>query len=200
VAAIAILVIATPAGAQSSTGEVAYPPSSYPSSGALGVPVTATVQSICAFGNTVPTGTVNIPNVNVGLAATNVDFTVTCSSNFRVGVVSTNGALVASGVSSVPTGYSKSAPYQVALHLAGDSGATANAALCNVAGLAASSGSPCSFRGPASGTQGLELIGVSTSNSNTSYVQIYAPAYVGPTLLASNTYADTLTVTISAAP
>jgi hypothetical protein len=204
-AVAAVALAAAPVFAQAcgpcSTGEVAFPPSSYPSSGSLGVPVTASIASACTFNATTPTG--NFTNLNVaGGWSVSVNFGISCNSNFRVGVVSSNGALTIIGASPGP-GYTATAPYNVDLHLVGDSSASADSGLCPVANLSASTGSASacnSLRGPAvSGLQGLRLVGKSTND--TSSITMSAPAYNGAggvLLTSTNGYVDTLTVTIAA--
>lgn len=187
----AVLAFASPAAAQVfDTGIV-----SNPASGSLTIPVTATVVASCQFNGVGPSGTYNVPNINAGFT-NDFDFSVNCNSAFRVGVVSTNGALVTPGA--ISSGYTNSAPYQVSLDLVSD---TANTGIvqCDASTLTASSGSPCStFAGTASLTNGLHVNGPSSSTGNTSFVRVSAPAYAGSNILIASTgYTDTLTVTIS---
>ena len=51
-----------------------------------------TVASSCQFAGTGPAGTFNVPNVNAGFTD-DFDFSVSCSTAFRVGVVSANRRL-----------------------------------------------------------------------------------------------------------
>ena len=187
----AVLAFASPAAAQLSTGTITNP-----SSGSLSIPVTAKVAASCQFNGTGPSGFYNVTNINAGFT-NDFDFSVSCSGAFRVGVVSSNGALTAPA-GALPAGFTASAPYNVTLDLKGDTLDTGQI-VCAASTLTVASGSPCTqFRGPSSGTQGLLLNGPSTGTSNTSLVRISAPAYSGVnTLIATNTYADTLTVTIS---
>jgi hypothetical protein len=189
----AVLAIASPAAAQLATGTVTAP-----ASGTLGIPVTATVAASCQFNGAGPSGSYNVPNLNAAFS-NDFDFSVSCSSAFRVGVVSSNGALVAPGT--VSPGYTASAPYTVSLDLKGDTLDTGLIS-CDASTLTVSAGSPCaSFRGPSSTTQGLRLGGPSTGTANTSLIRVSAPTYSGAnTLIASSGYTDTLTVTISASP
>jgi hypothetical protein len=108
-------------------------------------------------------------------------------------VVSSNGALIAPGVA--PAGYTTSAPYDVTLNVVQNAGGPATGT-CAVANLV--TGGSCTFRGPASTSQGL-LVAVSQNQSG-SYIRVGAPIYAGAnTLVASTGYADTLTVTLSPA-
>jgi hypothetical protein len=116
-----------------------------------------------------------------------------------VAVVSANGALAVPSPGAIPSGYAAAAPYQVRLNLTGDGGLTATGT-CDASILTASAGSPCSFRGPASTSQGLLLNGPS-ANAAGSYLRVQSSGYAGSSvLIASNAYTDTLTVTLSAAP
>ena len=97
----------------------------------------------------------------------------------------------------VPPGYSRLAPYQITLSLAGDQGSTAQAT-CQSPTLTAGAGG-CIFRGPATATTGLRLPGPS-QDAPGSFIRISSPGYSEPAILiASNSYADRLTVTISPA-
>ena len=161
---------------------------------ALAVPVTASVAARCAFS---VGGTYTAPEITAGFTH---DFTIAlqCGTAARVAVVSGNGGLLAT-VPAPSIGFSRLAPYDVALNLVGNSGVPTATASCAAAALTSATGAPCSFRGPASATQGLRLSGASTAASG-SYLRVSAPAYAGTeTLIASDTYADTLTVTLSAA-
>jgi hypothetical protein len=128
-----LFAFAVPASAQTSTGTV-----DSPNSGVIAIPVTATVASSCQFAGTGPAGTFNVPNVNAGFTD-DFDFSVSCSTAFRVGVVSANGALVAPAVT-LPAGYAASAPYTVSVDLKGD---TLDSGLiaCDASTLTASAGS-----------------------------------------------------------
>ncbi len=195
----AALAVASPTLAQTSTGEVYAPGDGSPNTGTLTLNVTATIQAACEFNGAGPSGSYAVPNLHA--AWTNAfNFSINCTTPFRVGIVSANGALVVPSVSP-PTGYSASAPYNVDLHLVGDSALSADSGLCDASNLLASAGGvACNgLRGPSSTSQGLRLGGTSTSTGNTSSVTVSAPAYAGSGLLVgSSAYADTLTVTISA--
>lgn len=162
----------------------------------LPIQVRATVGGRCGFstGNA-PSGSFDQPNFDETGFSHDFVFQLECTGPSRVAVVSSNGGLKAGGAA--PAGYSTLAPYDVMLNLVGSS-ATASAT-CAVAGLTATSATPCSFRGPATTTDGLRL------NSNSilqtgSFVRVSAPAYAGASTLVSGNYADTLTVTVSVAP
>jgi len=181
--------------AAQTSGKATYAGS--PPSVVLGVNVTASVSASCAFttGNT-PNGTYNVGAVDRAFLV-DVAFSLRCNSPSRVGVVSANGGMLAENVASVPNGYARLAPYQVTLKLAGNSGTTAQST-CDAAQLL-SSASGCNFRGPASPTQGLRLSGPS-SDASGSFIRISSQGYTAsPILIASNQYADRLTVTISPA-
>lgn len=161
----------------------------------LQVQVTASIGGHCGFATgTAPAGTYNQPDFDT--AGLNHDFTfqLDCTGPSRVAVVSTNGGLLTGG--SVPAGYTTLAPYSVTLNLVGST-ATANQS-CAVANLTASSGTPCSFRGPVTPSQGLLLNSTSVGQSG-SYLRVSAPAYAGSNALVSGSYSDTLVVTVSAA-
>jgi hypothetical protein len=158
----------------------------------LSIPVTASVANRCSF--TVG-GAFTASDINAGFTH---DFTILlqCNVASRMGVVSTNGGLLAA-VPQPSEGYTRLAPYDVALNLVGNAGVTTVNAVCNVATLASAAEVPCSFRGPASTTQGLRLSGPSTGAVG-SYLRVSATPYAGAgTLVASSTYADTLVVTLS---
>lgn len=161
----------------------------------LPVMVTASVGGHCGFATgSAPSGTYSQPDFDVlGL---NHDFTfaLDCTGPSRVAVVSANGGLLTAG--SVPTGYITLAPYTVALNVVGST-ATATGS-CAVSSLTATSGAPCTFRGPVSQSQGLLLNSTSVNQPGT-YLRVSAPAYGGPGSLVSGSYSDTLTVTVSAA-
>lgn len=162
----------------------------------LPIQVRAMVGGRCGFATgAAPSGSFDQPNFDQTGFTHDFTFQLECTGPSRVAVVSSNGGLKASG--SAPSGYSTLAPYDVMLNLVGSS-ATASAT-CAVAALTATTGTPCSFRGPATTTDGLRL------NSNSilqtgSFVRVSAPAYSGANMLVSGNYADTLTVTVSVAP
>jgi hypothetical protein len=160
----------------------------------LSIPVTASVAVRCgiAIG-----GTYTAPDINAGFTH-DFDFVLQCNVPTRVAVESVNGGLLAP-VSTPPPGYARLAPYHVTLHLVGNAGVTSVTADCEAQVLLASTALPCTFKGPASTTQGLKLNGAS-SNAVGSYLRVSAPIYAGANrLIASSGYADTLTVTLSAA-
>ena len=163
----------------------------------LAIPVTASVTASCGFAaDNAPNDSYFAPNLDQGFTH-DTAFVLQCATPLRMAIVSANGGLLTSGAA--PAGYSALAPYNVTLNIVGDGGLTANGG-CTAATLSAGSGSPCSFRGPASTTQGLKLNGPSNSQPG-SYVRISAPIYAGSSiLLASTGYADTLTVTLSVSP
>ena len=183
---------AAPAAAQLS--QTIYEGNSIP----LSIPVTASVGGRCKFAdNGAPMGTFDAGLIDTAAWQRDFGFTIDCNTAARVAVISLNGGLKTPVAVSDP-GYLGLAPYTVALNLDGNT-VDANAS-CDVATLKASATSACSFRGPASTTAGLRLAGPS-QNQTQSYLRVSAPAYTGPgTLVASNAYADTLTITIAAAP
>jgi hypothetical protein len=161
----------------------------------LSVNVTASVSAACSFSSgAVPGGTYSVGNVE-GAYSLDVAFSLRCNSPSRVGIVSDNGGLKAN-VPTVPNGYSQLAPYQITLSLAGN--ATSASATCQSATLTAGT-SGCVFRGPATASAGLRLPGAS-DNAPGSFIRISSQGYSDPAILiASNSYADRLTVTISPA-
>lgn len=164
-----------------------------PGSGSLGVLVTASVSASCQFNGTGPSGTYNVTNLNNAFT-NDFDFSVACTSPFRVGILSANGALVTPAATE--TGYTNVAPYNVSLDVKGDSTDT-GLVTCDAATITSSAAAGCAFKGPASSTVGLHS-GISSSTGNTSFVRVSAPAYTGANILvASTAYIDTLTVTIS---
>lgn len=162
---------------------------------ALPVPVTASVGGICAFSTGgAPSGTWDAGAIDTTAWTHDFPFTIECNTASRVAVVSTNGGLK-NGTPVSDPGYIALAPYTVALNLDGDT--TSAAASCAVATLLPAGS--CSFLGPASSTAGLHLTGPSEDETG-SYLRVSAPAYPGPNALIAGNYADTLTVTIAAAP
>ena len=160
----------------------------------LALPVKASVSSQC--GGSI-SGVYTVAEINAGFEH---DFalTVHCNVRSRIAVQSLNGGLLAA-IASPPPGYSNLAPYQVALHLVGEAGVPSANGICDADTLNADAAPPCSFRGPASLTQGLELTGPA-SDVPGSYLRVGAVPYRGSDpLVASPSYADTLTVTLSAA-
>jgi hypothetical protein len=163
----------------------------------LAIPVTASVTASCGFAtNAAPNDSYFAPNLDQGFTH-DTAFILQCSTPLRMAIVSSNGGLLTPAAA--PAGYTGLAPYNVTVNIVGDGAVTANGS-CTAATLAASAGSPCTFRGPASTSQGLKLNGPS-NNQPGSYVRISAPIYAGSNiLLASTGYADTLTVTLSVSP
>lgn len=167
--------------------------------GPLTIPVTATVSPSCSFdpGN-LPAGTISVGNLNNSFDQ-QIAFGLQCTVQLNVGVVSTNGGLQAPATASA--GYSALRNYNVALHVQG----TTNTADgdCLASNLTASGS--CSFRGPATAAQGVGGLYLNDTAINGtgyvsgSYIRVHSDIYGGtPVLLASPSYADTLTVTLSA--
>lgn len=183
---------ATPASAQLSP--TVYVGGSIP----LSIPVTASVGGRCQFAtNGAPGGSYDAGAIDTAAWSHDFGFTIECNTAARVAVVSLNGGLKVPTTVSDP-GYLGLAPYTVTLNLDGNTVDTSDS--CLVETLKASAAGACSFRGPASTTAGLRLAGPS-QNQTQSYVRVSAPAYTGPgTLVSSTAYADTLTITIAAAP
>lgn len=185
------LLIAAPAQAQTT----AYAPGQgSPNSVALTIPVTASVGGRCGFA-TAPSGTQTENNFDDHAWQKDYTFQLDCTGAFRMAVVSSNGGLKTPGT--VPTGYTTVAPYNVALHIVGNT-STSDSATCAAATL--TTGSTCGYVGTASTSTGFRHNGSSTLQSG-SYLRVSAPVYAGAnTLVASTSYTDTLTVTVSAAP
>lgn len=162
-----------------------------PNSVQLTIPVTASVQAACGFA-TAPSGTHDEPNFDDHAWSHDFGFTIDCSTASRVAVVSANGALLTSG--SAPPGYTTSAPYNVTLNVVQNAGVATGT--CPVADL--TTGGGCTFRGPASTSQGLAV--AVSQNQTGSYLRVSAPVYAGSNVLVASTgYTDTLTVTLSPA-
>ena len=103
----------------------------------------------------------------------------------------------AAGVPSVPAGLFAARPLSDHAQPGGRRGTTAQAT-CQSPTLTAGAGG-CVFRGPATATTGLRLPGASGRRPG-SFIRISSPGYSEPAILiASNSYADRLTVTISPA-
>jgi hypothetical protein len=193
--ALGVLLGALPSAATAQTsGEAVYAGS--PSSVALGVNVTASVSASCSFTTgAVPNGTYSVGNV-MNSYSIEVTFRLRCNSPSRVGIVSNNGGMLAESVPSVPAGYARLAPYRVTLRLAGNAGASE---VSSCESLTLISHGSCEFRGPAGPTNGLRLPGPA-SDTVGSFIRISSDGYsAAPILIASNSYADRLTVTISPA-
>jgi hypothetical protein len=177
--------------------QTAYAPGQgAPNSIVLSVPVTASINSHCGFASgAAPSGAYSQPNFDSAGLLHDFAFTLDCTLPLRVGVVSSNGGMLASA-GPLPAGYVSFAPYDVTLHLVGDT--TSANATCAASTL--TTGSSCSsFLGPASTTQGLKLNGASNLAAG-SYLRVSAPPYAGPNVLVAATYSDTLVVTLSASP
>lgn len=162
----------------------------------LPIPVTASIGGRCQFAaNGAPNGSYDAGAIDTTAWTHDFGFVIDCNIASRVAVVSNNGGLKTA--SPTTTGYTDLAPYTVQLTLQGDSTSVSDS--CAVANLTASAATACNFRGPASTTNGLRLPGASQSQPG-SYVRVSAPAYPGSDILVAGQYADTLVVTISAAP
>jgi hypothetical protein len=187
-----LLAFADPASAQYVT---AYAPTQgSPNSVTLNIPVTASVGGRCGFASA-PSGSHTENNFDDHAWQKDFSFQLDCTGAFRVAVVSTNGGLKTAGTA--PAGYTTIAPYNVALHVVGNT-STVDSPTCAAATLV--SGSTCSYVGTATNTVGFRYAGSSTLQSG-SYLRVSAPAYTGSSVLVASTgYTDTLTVTVSAAP
>ena len=165
-----------------------------PDKAVIAIDVRASVGGTCGFAtNGAPNGSFTNLAVEGGWTA-QVPFTAECTAPWRIAVSSANGAL--KNAATVPTGYANTAPYDVALNVASDSGTVTGT--CPVAQIDQALGSsPCAFKGTASTTNGLVVprsFGLAGS-----YIQMSAPAYPGPSILINGTYNDTLVVTVSPA-
>jgi hypothetical protein len=196
VAAALLVLAATPAAGQALSATVYAPGDGTPNSLTFTIPVTASIGGICGFA-TAPSGTFDAGAIDTDTWTHDFPFKLNCTVPSRVAVVSTNGGLLNPAAPGAP-GYTNKAPYTVALFLQG--GTTTASANCQAETLAASAGSPCSFRGASSATQGLRLDDTSINLVDPSYLRVNAPAYAGADALISGAYADTLTVTVSASP
>ena len=163
-----------------------------PTTGSLTIYVTASVGGHCGFSEA-PSGTHDEPNFDDHAWTHDFPFELDCSGPSRVAIESANGGLLTSGAA--PAGYTTLAPYNVELNLVRNSGSPANAS-CAAADL--DDGGGCSFAGNAADGDGLFLASGS-QNQTGSYVRVSAPIYAGSNILVSGNYADTLTVTVSAA-
>lgn len=195
-AAVALLLLSAPAAAQIT----AYAPGEgNPNNILLPIDVTASVGGRCGFAvSGAPSGSFDKRNFDVTGFTHDFLFSLNCTGPARVGVVSSNGGLKTGGVAAA--GYSVLAPYDVSVHLVSNTAAVADAT-CAVATLIAGTGTCAALLGPATTSQGLRIAAPST-NQTGSYLRVAAVAYnqaVGPTLIAGE-YADTLTITLSAAP
>lgn len=197
--ALALSAFAAPASAATTTGVMfAYYPDQAPAGSSpqavMTVDVTASVGGTCGFAtNGAPNGTFTALPVEAGWTA-QVPFVAECTAPWRIAVSSANGGL--KNATTVPTGYTNKAPYDVSLNVASDSGTVTGT--CPVAEIDQAAGStPCSFEGTASTTNGLYVprsFGLAGS-----YIRMVAPVYAGPEILVNGTYNDTLIVTVSPA-
>ena len=170
-----------------------------PSNIVLSIPVTASVGGRCGFApGLAPSGSTDVGEVNNAFSA-DFPFTLECTVPFRAAVISQNGGLLAASATPA-TGYTNLAPYLVDLNLVGDPGVTPVSGTCDTADLQTSSGAACVFKGPATASQGLRLNG-SSYDAPGSFLRVRRDAYAAPAILtAANTYADSLTVTLSVSP
>lgn len=187
---------AVPALAQGLSQTVYAPGDGSPNSITIPIYVTASVGGRCGFSTGgVPQGIFDAGEIDTTAWQNQFAFTLECTGPSRVAVVSAHGGLLNASATGLSAGYTNLAPYTVALHLVGST-STADAS-CAVGTLASGAGSPCSFSGPASATQGLYLSSPSFDLTG-SYLQVNAPAYAGGSVLFNGNYTDTLTVTLSA--
>ena len=198
---------AAPASAATSTNTItAYYrdpaiPNTYvypgPAQAILTIDVTASVGGTCGFApGAAPSGTVNAGAIDTNNWSQDVPFTLQCTAPWRIAVSSANGALKTTATGA--TGYATTAPYNVALNLPFDTGTSTGTVTgsCPVAEIdAALSSSPCTFRGTATTTNGLQV--PRSFNLANSYMRVSAPAYTGANVLVQGTYNDTLIVTVS---
>jgi hypothetical protein len=213
VSAILGLLAANPAAAQTvyatnGAGSPVYPsPYNTPNQVTLSVQVLASIGGRCGFATgAAPSGSLNQSNFDTTGFDQSFAFTLNCTALSRVAVVSSNGGLKA-GLTGLPSGYTALAPYDVQLNLVGNSAVTATAT-CGAGDLLATAGATCAptylsaagsnFKGPATTSAGLLLNGPATNNTP-SAIRVKANAYAGTAVLASGTYTDTLTVTVSPA-
>lgn len=163
----------------------------------LPIPVTASVGGRCGFADgAAPSGSHDVGLIDRQAWAHQFPFTLNCNGASRVAVTSANGGL-RTATSPGDPGYLGLAPYTVTLNLVGAGGANA-LAQCAVATLAVGAVGSCTFQGAATQDVGL-LMSSPSQNLAGSYLQVDAPAYAGPGVLVQGAYADTLTVTVSAA-
>lgn len=159
----------------------------------LPVPVTASIASRCEF-STPPSGSYDAGDITRPFTH-EFPFSVRCNTPFRVAVVSQNGSLKAPVAP--PPGYAASTAYDVTLALIGGQNTAPANATCTAASLSSAASPPCSFRGPASATLGLELDGRSNSAIG-SYLRVSSRGGLpAVTLISSPDYRDVLTISIS---
>ena len=202
---LAISSYATPAAANTAPIFAYYRDSAIPATyvypgppqAVINIDVKASVGGTCGFATGLaPSGTVNAGAIDTTLWGTNVPFTVQCTAPWRIAVSSQNGALKTSALGA--TGYSTTAPYDVALNLPYDTGTSTGTVTssCPVAQIdAALVSSSCNFNGTATTTNGLQV--PRSFNLANSYMRVSAPAYTGVNVLVQGTYNDTLIVTVS---
>jgi hypothetical protein len=168
-----------------------------PGSLSLALTVRASVATTCGFTpGAIPQGSVAAGDLTKTYSQ-DVLFSLRCNTPSRVGIVSDNGGLLASIAGTPAPGYAKVAPYKVELKLVGDGGVSVSG-ICTADKLVAAA-TGCAFRGASSSVTGL-LLNVMATDASGSYLRI-GNAGLGPAgiLLASTTYADRLTVTVSPA-
>lgn len=199
VLAVAFCVLGSSAYAQTTAF---YPdgnqPAGSPPNIALPVAVTTTVPEQCGFApNGAPNDTYDAGDIRNGWTH-DTDFTLECNGPLNMAITSENGGLLASG--SPASGYSNLEVYSVTLHIAGDNSTSASATCTTDELLQTLGSSTCGFFGTAATAVGLNLNSSSEDQSG-SYIRISNVNYAGPppTLIASNAYTDTLTVTLSPA-
>jgi hypothetical protein len=169
---------------------------------AVTLPVTASIGMACSFGAQAPSGRHSDADLTDGLTQHDFPLNLECTGPFKVGVVSTNGGLFANGATA-PSGYTNKADYDVTLNVV--RGTLVNPAQgavtssCTASALTSASASPCGFRGDAAIGQGLAIPGASFRQTG-SFLRVSGPAPTNNLLVASNAYADTLTITVSATP
>lgn len=182
------------------TPDTCAPYGSYPTSVSVHVPVTASIATDCGFDpSSLPSGSLHAGELNGGFDQ-QVAFGLRCPTPVNVGVVSTNAGLLTTATPA--TGYTNLRDYHVELFLQGSSTYSADADC--LASTLGSTGS-CSFRGPATSTAGvggLELTGYAQNGAgyvSGSYLRVHDTSYSGGSVLVADpSYADTLTVTLSA--
>lgn len=165
-----------------------------PATAVLTIPVKATVGGRCGF-LTAPNANLNVGQIDTAGWSKPVQFEPQCTAMWRIAITSANGGLV-TPATGLPAGYGNRAPYDVALNIVTDAGVVVPAP-CTAASLQNVAGATCDFKGTASPTQGLLL--TRSFERGPSTITVSAPAYVGPDVLVSGTYQDTLTVTVSPA-
>lgn len=195
------LVVTGSAHAQALSPTVYAPGDGSPNDLTFTIPVTASIGGVCGFvsGNE-PDGSYDAGAIDTTAWTHDFPFEMLCTVPSRVAIQSTNGGLLAASATTA-TGYTNLAPYAVTLNLQGTS--TSAQGGCQADQLSSGSAAPCTLRGPATTSQGL-LLNDTSINQTGSYLRVNAPAYdtaypTGSALVAGS-YADTLVVTISAAP